>query len=115
MKRMFAALVVTASLAAGAMAQEGTTATAPKKQGRVETRKDNQQDRIAKGVESGALTSKETAKLEAKEARLNREIKKDRQDGGGMTAKERNKIEKKQDKLSREIAKDKHDKQHAKH
>ena len=74
-------------------------------------RQKNQQQRIKQGVRSGELTSKETVKLEKKEAGLHREIRKDRLDGGGLTPKERAKIEKKQDKLSREIAREKHDNQ----
>jgi hypothetical protein len=81
------------------------------KKGRVVTRQANQQKRIAKGVKSGELTGKEAVKLERKEAKLAKEIRKDRKDGPGLTPKERAKIEKKQDKLSREIAKEKHDKQ----
>ena len=52
-----------------------------------------------------------TLKLEAKEAKLHREIKRDRKDGGGLTLKERAKIDAKQDKLSRQIYKEKHDDQ----
>jgi hypothetical protein len=74
-------------------------------------RQKNQQHRIHQGVRSGELTGKEAAKLEAKEAKLHKEIRRDRQDGPGLTDKERVKIEKKQDKLSREIAKEKHDRQ----
>ncbi len=70
-----------------------------------------QKERVEAGVESGELTKKEAAKLKAQEAKLHREIKKDRKDGGGLTAKERAKISAKQDRLSRRIAKQKHDKQ----
>lgn len=74
-------------------------------------RQKNQQKRIADGVASGELTKGEAKKLERKERKLHREIKKDRADGGGLTTKERVKIEHKQDKLSDEIAREKHDKQ----
>lgn len=94
-----------AAVAAAAFAAD------PPKKGRIEQRKQNQQERIAKGVESGSLTPKEAAKLEAREANLNRTIRRDRKDGGGLTAKERARIEKRQDKLSRDIAREKHDKQ----
>ena len=77
----------------------------------VKKREKRQQQRINQGVKSGELTKKETLKLEKKEAKLHREIKKDRKDGGGLTAKERVKIDKKQDKLSKQISKQKHDDQ----
>lgn len=70
-----------------------------------------QQKRIAGGAQSGELTRKEVVKLEKKEARLHREIVKDRIDGPGLTPAERVKIEKKQDRLSKQIAKEKHDAQ----
>ena len=77
----------------------------------IKKREKRQQQCINEGVESGELTKKEAAKLTAQEAKLHREIKKDRKDGGGLTAKERAKISAKQDRLSRRIAKQKHDKQ----
>ena len=78
---------------------------------KVKKREKRQQQRINEGVESGELTKKEALKIEAKEAKLHRQIKKDRKDGGGLTAKERVKIDKKQDKLSKQIYKQKHDDQ----
>lgn len=77
----------------------------------IKQREKRQQERIDNGVESGDLTKKEAAKLKAQEAKLHREIKRDRKDGGGLTKKERAKIDAKQDRLSRRIAKQKHDKQ----
>jgi len=44
----------------------------------VEQRKENQQDRIANGVRGGQLTAGETAKLENKEAAINKETAADR-------------------------------------
>ena len=77
----------------------------------VKEREKRQQQRIDDGVSDGELTKKEALKLEKKEAKLHREIQKDRRDGKGLTKKERAKIHAKQDKLSRQIAKQKHDKQ----
>lgn len=74
-------------------------------------RQKTQQKRIAEGVKSGEFTKKEVRKIETKEAKLHREIRKDRKDGGGLTKAERAKIEVKQDALSKQIAKDKHDQQ----
>lgn len=116
MKRLFTMLFVSGALITGLCAQDPAPAPAPPaaKKGRVEARKKAQQERIAQGVQSGALTPAEAAKLENKEAKLNAEIRKDRKDGGGMTKRERAKIEHKQDRLSKDIAKQKHDRQHAK-
>ena len=78
-------------------------------EGRIKEREERQQKRIAQGVASGQLTPKETARLESKEARLNREIRHNRQDGGELTPRERAKIERRQNRLSRQIYKEKHD------
>ena len=99
MRRVFWSLMISGALV---MAAFGDT---PAKRQRA------QQKRINQGVNSGELTNKEAIKLERREAKLNREIRKDRADGGGLTAKERAKIDRKQDKLSEKIAKEKHDNQ----
>lgn len=74
-------------------------------------RMEKQQKRIKEGVQEGSLTKREAVKLEAKEAELAKEARKDRKDGGGMTAKEKAKINAKQNKLSQDIYKEKHDAQ----
>ncbi len=75
----------------------------------VNDRRDNQQDRIANGIDSGQLTAGETKNLEGREANLNREIKDDRQgDGGKLTGQERQQINRQQNHLSRSIYTDKH-------
>jgi len=76
--------------------------------GRIHKRQEHQQQRIAQGVGSGQLTAGETARLERREGRLNREIRHDRADGGGLSNRERAKIEHQQDRLSRQIYRDKH-------
>ncbi len=77
--------------------------------GEIQRREVHQQKRIAQGVKSGQLTPGETAKLEHKEAKLNREIRNDRQENGGkLTPKERRQINHQQNKLSRQIYRDKH-------
>lgn len=98
--KFFSTLILGASLAASVHA-EGTIAK----------RQENQQARIAQGVKSGQLTAAETARLERKEARLNREIRHDRKTGGGLSAGERAKISRQQSLLSRDIARQKHDTQ----
>ena len=78
-------------------------------EGTIAKREQRQQGRIAGGVKSGQLTPAETARIEKKEARLNRQIRRDRIDGGGLTARERAKIDRRQDQLSRDIYRQKHD------
>src|SRR5262245_23239593 len=76
---------------------------------RIPEREKKQQERIDQGTKSGELTKKEKARIEAKERKLKREVRRDRKDGPGLTAKERVKIEHQQDKLSQDIYKQKHD------
>ncbi|MBI3696965.1 MAG: hypothetical protein HY238_19295 [Acidobacteria bacterium] len=71
-------------------------------------RERRQQSRILQGVRSGALTPAETARLESQEARLGREVWRDRHDGDGLGPRERAKITRQQNRLSREIYRDKH-------
>jgi len=75
----------------------------------VNQRRENQQDRIANGVQSGQLTAAETKNLESREANLNREIKDDRKaDDGHLTAAEKQQINHQQNNLSRSVYDDKH-------
>lgn len=79
----------------------------------IHQRKENQQDRIAQGVKSGQLTPRETAKLEHREARLNRETRRMRaNNGGSLTPAEKAKVNRQQNQLSRDIYRQKHDAQH---
>jgi hypothetical protein len=79
----------------------------------VDRREQRQQDRIAEGVQSGQLTPAETARLERKEARIDREIKRDRAaNGGTLTPAERRRINRQQNRVSRQIYREKHDAQH---
>ncbi len=78
-------------------------------QGRIEQRKDNQQARIASGVKNGSLTAGETARLERREAGLNRQIHNERAaHGGRLTAGERTQVNREQNRLSRNIYRNKH-------
>lgn len=100
--------IVTAGLVSlGLLATVGVAQNPPT----IKEREKNQQKRIRKGVKDGELTRREAVKLEAKEAKLHKEIKDARQDGPGITPRERAKITRKQNKLSKEIYKDKHDSQ----
>jgi hypothetical protein len=75
----------------------------------VNQRRENQQDRIGQGVNSGQLTAGETSRLEGREAALNSEIHNDRvANGGHLTANERAQVNRQQNHLSRSIYRDKH-------
>jgi hypothetical protein len=72
-------------------------------------RKENQQDRIANGVQSGQLTATETANLEGKEAAINAQTRADRKaNGGALTAVEKAQINRQQNQASRDIYRKKH-------
>ena len=84
-------------------------AGATPKPGRIQQRKENQQDRIAQGVKSGQLSAGETAHLEGKEAKLNQETRKDRKaNGGTLSGQEKRQINRQQNQLSKNIFGDKH-------
>ena len=75
----------------------------------VNKRRENQQDRIAQGVQSGQLTPGETANLENQERAINGEVRADRKaNDGKLTGVERKQINRQQNVLSREIYRDKH-------
>ena len=75
----------------------------------IHQRKENQQARIGEGVENGSLTPKETANLEHKETKLNREIQHDRNvNGGNLTNKEKRQVNRQQNQLSKQIYNKKH-------
>jgi hypothetical protein len=105
MRKLFLSVIATGVLLSS------TAGIAAAQQGRIKQRKENQQKRIGEGVENGSLNAREAARLEGREAKLNREIRRDKADGGGLTTKEKVKIEHKQDKLSKDIYKQKHDAQ----
>jgi hypothetical protein len=90
-------------------AQSSTAATTDEKPQTIQQRKENQQDRIANGVQSGQLTAGETKHLETKEAGLNREEHTMRsEDDGHLTAADREKLNNQQNHLSNQIYNDKH-------
>ena len=75
----------------------------------INQRKENQQDRIANGVQSGQLTARETSNLENKESALNHEEHGMRAaDNGHLTAGDRATLNHQQNKLSRQIYNKKH-------
>ena len=99
-----------ASGPAFAQQNQPSTQTQPNKPApTVNDRRENQQDRIANGVQSGQLTAGETKNLEGREANVNREIKDDRSvNGGKLTQQERQQINHQQNNLSHSIYQDKH-------
>ena len=103
MKKMFLTFIA-AGLALS------TTGVASAQEGRIKQREENQQQRIAQGVENGTLSPKETAHLENKEANLNKEIRTDRKaNGGNLTNNEKRQINRQQNRLSGNIYRAKHD------
>jgi len=80
--------------------------------GEIAQRKENQQDRIGQGIQSGQLTAGEAARLEGKESALNQETRDMRAlDGGKLTPKDRAVVHQQQDRLSKQIYDQKHDAQ----
>src|SRR5258707_14529012 len=102
-KALFATAL--AVLATPAFAQTAPSTTAPT----IQQRKENQQDRIANGAQSGQLTAGETSNLEKKEAGLNKEERNMRKtDDGHLTAGDRATLNRQQNRLSNNIYRDKH-------
>lgn len=101
-KNIAKALVLVIGIGAGGQALAGE----------VDRREANQQARIAEGVESGQLTPRETARLERREAKIDREVKRDRAlNGGTLTPRERAKVNREQNRVSGAIYREKHDAQ----
>lgn len=111
MKMQNKAFIVTAVVAGlmlpvAAQTSGSTTSTT------INQRKENQQDRIANGIQSGELTAGETKHLEKKEGELNQEERDMRKlDNGHLTAADRATLNQQQNKLSKDIYKQKHDAQ----
>jgi hypothetical protein len=105
------ALILTSAFAglllpATAQTSSTTPATAP---ATINQRKENQQDRIANGVQDGQLTPGETRNLENKESDLNHEEHDMRKlDNGHLTGADRATLNQQQNKLSNHIYQDKH-------
>ncbi len=95
-----------ATLMAVSTAMAQTNPPAP---GTVGERKQNQQDRIANGIDSGQLTAGETKSLEHREANLNRNERQMRAaDGGHLTAADRANLNRQENHISNNIYQDKH-------
>jgi hypothetical protein len=107
-KNLAAVAIALGMLVPAAWAQSATPAGT--KSPVINERKDNQQERIGEGVEKGSLTAAEAAKLERKEAAINKETKAMKADGN-FTAAERARVRRQQDAMSRRIYAQKHDAQ----
>lgn len=77
----------------------------------IDKRQAEQQKRIDQGVQSGQLTSKEAARLEKGQDRVQAMEDRAKADGK-VTARERERIQHAQNVQSRHVAKEKHDRQH---
>jgi hypothetical protein len=87
-----------------------TQNTSPKTE--IGQRKENQQDRIGQGIQSGELTAREAGRLEGKETALNQETRDMRKlDGGKLTPGDKKLVNQQQDRLSKQIYDQKHDAQ----
>jgi hypothetical protein len=109
-KNLVAVAIAMGMLVPAAFAQSATPAGTTKSPV-IHERKDNQQQRIGEGVENGSLTAAEAAKLERKEAAINKETKEMKSDGK-FTAAERAKVRRQQNAMSKRIYAQKHDAQH---
>lgn len=76
---------------------------------KVGARRENQQDRIAGGIQSGKLNAAQTSRLEKGESNINKEVRADRaQNGGKLTQGEKQQINRQQNGMSRRIYRAKH-------
>jgi len=108
MNRSMIALMTCALLTGtAALAAPGADDAQPKD--KVDKRVANQQKRIGKGIESGAVTTKEGAKLESKEAGIRKEVHDDRAaNGGKLTTAEKQQVNQQQNNVSKQIYNKKH-------
>ena len=111
LKTLTVAATVSITLAVasiGAFAQAASAATP-----RADQREANQQQRIANGAASGALTAKEINRLEKQQARINTAEANAKADGV-VTKAERKHLHRMQDRAGKNIHHQKHDAQTAK-
>jgi hypothetical protein len=88
---------------------QSTNTSAPVTGESIQDRKENQQDRIGQGVQSGQLTAGETSNLEKKEAAINQEEHDMRKlDNGKLTTADKKTLTQQQNQMSKQIYQDKH-------
>jgi hypothetical protein len=104
-------ILLTIAIAALILPAAAQTASTTNK-ATINQRKDNQQDRIGNGIQSGQLTPGEAARLEKKESELNQKERDMRKlDNGHLTKTDRAALRQQQNQLSRQIYRHKHDAQ----
>jgi hypothetical protein len=103
---LIAALALT--VGASAFAQTPVAPKDPLATPKIDQRQVNQQKRIDQGVASGALTPKETANLEKREAKIASD-KAAAQADGKVTKAERRKLKREENRASAAIKRQKHD------
>ena len=116
MNKNVLALVVAAIAFSGSAFAQQIQAPTPQpavthtpKEGSVNDRRADQQQRIANGIKSGQLSAGETRKLETREAKINHQVRADRMaNGGKLTPQEHKQINREQNRASRQIYRDKH-------
>jgi hypothetical protein len=110
--KAFILTAVVAGLILPVAAQTSDSTSPAAKPATINQRKENQQDRIANGIQSGQLTAGEAGKLEKKESEVNQEERDMRKlDNGHLTAADRATLNQQQNKLSKSIYNQKHDAQ----
>ena len=104
-QRMLAVAAIGLSISASAFAQTpGSTTGAA-----IDAREAEQQRRIQQGINSGALTPGEAARLERRESSIERQEQRMRaRDGGELTRRDREVLNERLDRTSRAIYHDKH-------
>ena len=104
------ALATTLAFTPATLFAQSTTAPASTPQHRnINQQKENQQDRISQGVNSGQLSAGETSRLEHQEAGINKEEHGMRaQDNGHLTKQDRRTLRHQQRQESKRIYRDKH-------
>ncbi|CAN5200359.1 hypothetical protein BH11PSE10_BH11PSE10_21220 [soil metagenome] len=106
--RTLLATALSLAFAAGAIAQTPTPPVAPATTAVTTTQRDvNQQTRIVNGLKDGSLSTREAAKLEGQEARVDRLQAKDLKDGR-LSVAERAELTAAQNKLSQNITAERH-------
>ena len=86
-----------------------SAATAPRWHRGIEARQRHQNARIEQGERTGALSYRESERLERQEARIERQEDRFRTSGGRFTARERAQIQRELNRESRRIYREKHD------
>ncbi|MES2191857.1 MAG: hypothetical protein V4454_17180 [Pseudomonadota bacterium] len=107
---LIAALALT--VGGAAFAQTPVAPKDPLATPKIDARQARQEKRIDQGIASGALTSKETARLDARETKIESDKLAAKADGK-VTGAERRKLRREEDRASRAIYRQKHDAQTA--